>query len=71
MAIDFVLAIGEIRMHRKVASINFPKVNEVHVSFIDTYADLVIPITPEMDNNLLISIFYKYISTSCSRLNVA
>ncbi len=71
MVLNIVLAIGEIRMHRKVKSINFPKINELHISFKDTYADLVIPITPQMDNGLLTNIFYEYINAPCSRLQIA
>jgi len=71
MVLNIVLAIGEIRMHKKVVSINFPRINELHISFKDTYADLVIPITPEMDNGLLTNIFYEYINAPCSRLQIA
>jgi len=71
MVLNIVLAIGEIRMHKKVKSINFPKINELHISFRDTYADLVIPITPQMDNGLLTNIFYEYINAPCSRLQIA
>jgi hypothetical protein len=71
MVLNIVLAIGEIRMHKKVKSINFPRINELHITFKDTYADLVIPITPEMDNGLLTNIFYEYINAPCSRLQIA
>ena len=71
MVFDVVLAIGEIRMHKKVKSISFPKINELQISFKDTFADLVIPITPDMDNGLITSIFYEYIRSSASKLRIA
>ena len=71
MVFDVVLAIGEIRMHKKVKSINFPRINELHISFKDTFADLVIPITPDMDNGLITNIFYEYIKSSASKLRIA
>ena len=71
MVLNIVLAIGEIRMHKKVKSISFPRINELHITFKDTYADLVIPITPEMDNGLLTNIFYEYINAPCSHLQIA
>jgi hypothetical protein len=71
MVLNIVLAIGEIRMHKSVKSISFPKINELLISFRDTYADLVIPLNPDMDNGLITSIFYEYINSSCSRLQIA
>lgn len=71
MVLNIVLAIGEIRMHKNVKSISFPRINELHVTFKDVYADLVIPITPEMDNGLITSVFYEYINAPCSRLQIA
>ncbi|MBR8534338.1 hypothetical protein KDU71_02115 [Carboxylicivirga sediminis] len=58
-------------MHRKVAGIEFPRKNEVQVVFKDTYADLVIPISPEMDHQLLVGIFYDYLSHPASRIAIA
>ncbi|NPA36585.1 MAG: hypothetical protein GXO47_07025 [Chlorobi bacterium] len=71
MVLDIVLAIGEIRMHKSVKSINFPKINELLITFKDTYADLVIPLTPDMDNGLITGIFYEYINSASSRLQIA
>nr|WP_321453495.1 hypothetical protein [uncultured Carboxylicivirga sp.] len=66
--VEFITALGEIRTHSKVISIDFPKRNELQISFVDTFADLVIPITPDMDSNLLIGIFYNYLNLPESKL---
>ena len=58
-------------MHKKVSKIDFPRVNEIHVKFVDTFADLLIPVTPEMDRFLIINIFYRYMSLPESRLKIA
>jgi hypothetical protein len=62
MVISLVTALGEIRTHNKVGSIDFPKTNELQISFTDTFADLVIPISPDMDDRLLMGIFYNYLN---------
>ncbi|MBS2097772.1 hypothetical protein [Carboxylicivirga linearis] len=66
--VNLITALGEIRTHTKVVGIDFPKRNELQISFVDTFADLLIPISPEMDNNLLIGIFYNYLNRPESRL---
>lgn len=66
--VNLITALGEIRTHAKVIGIDFPKRNELQISFVDTFADLLIPISPEMDNNLLIGIFYNYLNRPESRL---
>lgn len=68
MVINLVSALGEIRTHAKVKRIDFPKKNELQISFVDTYADLLIPIRPEMDSNLLVGIFYNYLNLPESKL---
>ena len=37
MIINLVAALGEIRTHKKVKSIEFPKLNEMQISFQDTF----------------------------------
>lgn len=68
MVISLIAALGEIRTHNKVGSIDFPKKNELQISFTDTFADLLIPISPEMDSSLLMGIFYNYLNRPESRL---
>jgi len=68
MVIKLIAALGEIRTHAKVGSIDFPKKNELQISFVDTFADLVIPIFPDMDSNLLVGIFYNYLNRPESKL---
>lgn len=71
MHLNLITALGEIRMHRKVSMIDFPHMNELHVKFTDTFADLVIPITPDIDTYLLVNIFYNYLKHPESKLTVA
>lgn len=71
MIIKLITALGEIRMHHKVAGIEFPRKNEVQVIFKDTFADLLIPISPDMDTQLLVGIFYDYMSQPESKLAIA
>ncbi|MCT4589314.1 MAG: hypothetical protein N4A71_15935 [Carboxylicivirga sp.] len=71
MIIKLITALGEIRMHSKVAGIEFPRKNEVQVIFKDTYADLIIPVTQDMDTQLMVGIFYDYISQPESKLAIA
>ncbi|MBK3517920.1 hypothetical protein [Carboxylicivirga marina] len=71
MIIKLITALGEIRMHNKVAGIDFPRKNELQVSFKDTFADLVIPISPDMDHQLLVGIFYNYLNHPKSKLAIA
>jgi len=71
MIIKLITALGEIRMHNKVAGIEFPRKNELQVVFKDTFADLVIPISPDMDHQLLVGIFYDYLCQPESRLAIA
>ncbi len=71
MVIKLITGLGEIRMHRKVAGIEFPRKNELQVVFKDTYADLIIPITPDMDHHLLVGIFYDYLNQPESKLAIA
>ncbi len=71
MIIKLITAFGEIRMHSKVAGIEFPRRNELQVVFKDTYADLVIPISSSMDHQLLVGIFYDYLNQPESRLAIA
>ncbi len=66
--LQLVNAIGEIRTHYKVCSIDFPNRKELRITFTDTFADLIVPISTEMDNNLLIGIFYNYLKTPESKL---
>nr|WP_321405724.1 hypothetical protein [uncultured Carboxylicivirga sp.] len=68
MDIKLIVALGEIRTHAKVSSIDFPKRNELQISFADTFADLIIPIRPDMDSNLLVGIFYNYLNRPESKL---
>ncbi|TRX64600.1 hypothetical protein [Carboxylicivirga sp. M1479] len=71
MVIKLITALGEIRMHQKVAGIEFPKTNELQVVFKDTFADLLIPISPDMDHQLLVGIFYDYLNHPVSKLAIA
>jgi len=71
MFIKLITALGEIRMHSKVSGIEFPRKNELQVVFQDTFADLVIPLSPEMDPNLLVNIFYDYLKHPESKLAIA
>ncbi|GEM_PF-3428520 len=71
MIIKLITAFGEIRMHDKVAGIEFPRRNELQVVFKDTFADLVIPISPEMDHELVVGIFYDYLKHPSSKLAIA
>jgi len=71
MIIKLISALGEIRMHNKVSGIEFPRRNELQIAFKDTFADLIIPISPDMDNNLLVGIFYNYLETPESRMAIA
>jgi hypothetical protein len=71
MVIKLITGLGEIRMHRKVAGIEFPRKNELQIVFKDTYADLVIPISPDMDHQLLVGIFYDYLNQPESKLAIA
>ncbi|WP_430810768.1 MULTISPECIES: hypothetical protein [unclassified Carboxylicivirga] len=71
MVFNLIVAFGEIRTHQKVAGIEFPRKNELQVNFKDTFADLVIPISPEMDHHLLLGIFYDYLNQPESRLAIA
>ncbi|MCU4174593.1 hypothetical protein [Carboxylicivirga sp. N1Y90] len=68
MVLQLIAALGEIRTHNKVGSIDFPKKNELQISFKDTFVDLVIPIRPDMDSHLLVGIFYNYINRPESKL---
>jgi len=71
MFIKLITALGEIRTHRKVSGIEFPRKNELQIVFMDTFADLVIPLSPEMDHNLLVNIFYDYLNQPESKLAIA
>ncbi len=71
MIIKLITGLGEIRMHRKVAGIEFPRKNELQIIFKDTYADLLIPITSDMDHQLLVGIFYDYLNQPESKLALA
>lgn len=71
MIYTLISAFGEIKMHNKVMGIEFPRRNEVYIKFKDTFADLVIPINPEMDEKLLVGIFYNYLNRPESRLACA
>ncbi len=66
--LQIINAIGEIRTHYKVSSIDFPNRKELRITFIDTFADLIVPISKEMDSNLLVGIFYNYLNTPESKL---
>lgn len=66
--LQIINAIGEIRTHYKVSSIDFPSRKELRITFIDTFADLIVPISKEMDSNLLVGIFYNYLNTPESKL---
>ncbi len=71
MIINLVAALGEIRTHKKVKSIEFPKLNEMQISFQDTFVDLVIPLNAEMDDCLLVGIFHNYLKQPESLLGSA
>ena len=71
MIIKLITALGEIRMHEKVAGIEFPRKNELQVVFKDTFADLLIPVTKDMDHQLIVSIFYDYMNRPESKIAVA
>ncbi len=71
MDLGFIRAVGEIKMHKKVIGIEFPKRNEVYIRFEDTFADLIIPLTPSMDSKLLLGIFYNYLELPDSLLHSA
>lgn len=71
MIIKLITALGEIRTHQKVAGIEFPRKNEVQVTFKDTYADLLIPVSAEMDHQLMVSIFYNYLNQPISKIAIA
>ena len=56
-------ALMEICSNDVVAGYKFLQDDEVEIMFMDTsYQDLIIPITPQMTHDNLLTVFYYYIN---------
>jgi hypothetical protein len=54
-------ALDEICTHQKVAGYKMLDSDELEIRFADeTYNDLIIPLTPKMNNEYLLTVFYYY-----------
>lgn len=55
-------AIEEIRSHHKVAGYRLQGENELEINFNGNYKDLVIPLSPKMDYDKILTVFYYYVA---------
>ena len=54
--------LDEIKMHHRVAGYKILSSDELEISFIGNYRDLIIPITPKMSQDNILTVFYYYIA---------
>jgi hypothetical protein len=55
-------ALDEICTHQKVAGYKMLESEELEIRFADeTYNDLIIPLSPSMSNEYLLTVFYYYV----------
>lgn len=53
--------IEAIKTHDLVSSLNILRDEELEIKFVEGYNDLIIPLSPEMTNDNLMTVFYYYI----------
>jgi hypothetical protein len=56
------LALNEIGAHNKVSGYRLLNNEEIEICFNENYRDLIIPITPKMNNDNLLTVFYYYVA---------
>lgn len=55
-------AIDEIRTHHKVSGYKFINNDELEIHFVENYKDLIIPISPQMNYDNILTVFYYYVA---------
>jgi hypothetical protein len=53
--------IEAIKTHDLVSSLNILRDEELEIKFVEGYNDLIIPLSPEMTTDNLMTVFYYYI----------
>ncbi|MBN2166211.1 MAG: hypothetical protein JW717_08045 [Marinilabiliaceae bacterium] len=55
-------AIEEIRNHYRVAGYRLHNQDELEINFLGDYKDLIIPLSPQMNPDNILTVFYYYIA---------